>query len=111
MKPVSLAPAYVAFYPILTDIARKYGYALAIHGSVQSDMDLIAVPWMINARPLEELIKAISDYASQTMALMFKDPIILHGPEQKPYGRIAYTIQVGNSAVIDLSILNINKQC
>lgn len=108
MKPISIAPAYVAFYPLLTEIAREHGYALAIHGSVNSDMDLIAVPWVDDAKSVKELIEAISTYASKVMSVMFKDPIVLHGPEHKPFGRMAYTIQIGNGYNIDLSIVNGN---
>lgn len=106
MKPVSIAPAYVAFYPILTDIARKHGYSLSVHGSVQSDMDLIAVPWVLNARPVEQLVEALKDYVSKTMSMMFKDPVTIHGPERKPYRRVAYSIQIGNGHRIDLSIID-----
>lgn len=105
MKPASIAPAYVAFYPLLTEIAREYGYSLAIHGSVKSDMDLIAIPWVNNAKPVEQLVNAIQEYSDKVMQLMFKDPAVLHGPEQKPHNRIAYTIQIGNGFNIYLSIM------
>lgn len=106
MKDISTTPAYVAFYPMLAEIARKCGYSLCIHGSVARDMDLVAIPWVINARSVEELVEALKSYIDSTMRLMFKDPVTLHGPEHKPYQRIAYTIQIGNGAVIDLSIMD-----
>lgn len=105
MKPVSFAPAYVAFYPKLAEIAREHGYALAVHGSVVSDMDLVAIPWTENAKNVFELINAISSYASGVMSLMFDNAVCLHGPEKKPHGRMAWTISIGNAAVIDLSVV------
>lgn len=47
MKPANNAPFYAAgLYPKLADIFRSHGYALAVHGSVGTDFDLIAVPWV-----------------------------------------------------------------
>lgn len=45
IKP-NYAPVYAAaMYPKLCPIFHKHGYALAVHGSVSRDFDLIAVPW------------------------------------------------------------------
>ncbi len=38
--------AYEAFIPGFIKAARECGYALAIHGSMERDLDLIAVPWI-----------------------------------------------------------------
>lgn len=45
MKPPTRAPFFACIYHGLCDVARARGYALAIHGTVTSDLDLIAVPW------------------------------------------------------------------
>ena len=45
MKPATRAPFYASIYHGLAEVARKHGYALAIHGTVTSDLDLIAVPY------------------------------------------------------------------
>jgi hypothetical protein len=58
-KP-SYAPVYAAaLYPELAVIAREHGYALAVHGSLQRDLDLIAVPWVENPKTSRELVAAI----------------------------------------------------
>lgn len=51
MKEPSIAPAYTFLYPILCEAARACGYALAIHGTMQRDLDLVAVPWVDEALP------------------------------------------------------------
>lgn len=102
MKNPTFAAAYVAFYPMLTGIARENGYALAIHGSVVNDLDLIAVPWTKDAASMDTLITAIAGYAS--MFAPDKGKVLL-GPEDKEHGRKAWTILLGNGAVIDLSIM------
>jgi hypothetical protein len=105
MKPASFAPAYVAFYPALAEIARRYGYALAVHGSVSRDMDLIAVPWSDVAASPEALKNAVADYATSVMSAMFASAVTVAGPEDKPHGRTAWSIIVGNGSVIDLSVM------
>lgn len=45
MNPATYAPMYAALYPSLAEIARTHGWALAVHGTLGRDMDLICVPW------------------------------------------------------------------
>lgn len=50
MKPANYGPLYAAgMYPRLAELFRRHGYALAVHGSVGTDFDLIAVPWVEGA--------------------------------------------------------------
>lgn len=44
MKPANNAPVYACMYQELAEICRAHGYALAIHGSMARDFDLIAIP-------------------------------------------------------------------
>lgn len=60
MKPANLAPVYVGIYPGLAELCRANGYALAVHGSVGKDFDLIAIPWAESVVSPGELIKAIT---------------------------------------------------
>lgn len=105
MKPPTYAPAYAAFFPHIAKIAHAHGYALAVHGSLMSDMDLLAAPWTDEAAPADVLMEAVRGYATRTMASMFGEAATLHGPEAKPHGRTAWTLSIGNAAVIDLSVM------
>lgn len=105
MKPSSFAPVYAAFYPMLADISHRHGYALCIHGSLQRDLDICAVPWTETASTPEALLAGIVEYAGCAMAMMFDNTVVISLPEMKPHGRIAYSIKVGNGAVVDLSIM------
>lgn len=49
----------MCLYPGLAEIARANGYALAVHGSLARDMDLIAVPWIESPSCPEQVIVAI----------------------------------------------------
>lgn len=90
------APVYAAaLYPKLAKIFQKHGYALAVHGSLARDFDIIAVPWAETLSSPEEIIKEITD------------GFVIHQigePTIKRYGRVAYLISVGfGDCAIDLS--------
>jgi len=45
LKP-NYGPVYAAaLYPGFAKIFQKHGYALAVHGSLARDFDLVAIPW------------------------------------------------------------------
>ncbi|MEM1039408.1 MAG: hypothetical protein AAGI12_08050 [Pseudomonadota bacterium] len=61
MKPANSAPVYACMYQGLADLARDHGYALAAHGSLARDFDLIAVPWAASVSGPEVLVRAVLD--------------------------------------------------
>lgn len=70
MKDPTIAPFFGCIYPGLCDIARANGYALAIHGSVTSDLDLIACPWTSEAISAEDLYALLGCHIG---ALSYRD--------------------------------------
>lgn len=92
-KPKHIKPAlYAMYYDHLKDIAKEYGYNLLIHGSLNRDLDLVAVPWVDNPQSEQELIKDFQEYLTGKQVL-------------KPDRTIHYTILPGgrHSYVIDLN--------
>ena len=62
-KPIKAKPGlYALFYENLKHIALEYGYNLVVHGSMQRDLDLIAIPWVDNPRPEIEMIQDFELY-------------------------------------------------
>jgi len=95
IKP-NYAPVYAAaLYPELAKIFQRHGYALAVHGSLAKDFDLIAIPWSETLSPAEDVIREITDgYAIRQIG----------EPTHRRYGRIAYTISIGHGeCALDLS--------
>lgn len=88
--------------PALRRVAREDGYALAIHGSLSRDIDLIAVPWVEHAYDADRLandlvgvLKGFFGYACTNGK-----------PSPKPHGRRAYTIIAhGCPLFFDLSVM------
>lgn len=60
-KPIRPAASYAALYPLLAEKVRPLGYALAIHGSMARDMDLVAVPWVRKPERPERVFEAIKE--------------------------------------------------
>ena len=98
----SYAPLYAAAcYPMLARIFVDHGYALAVHGSLGRDLDLIAVPWVLRPSDIPTVIAAIHSEIAVN---------VIGEPEQKPHGRVAYTLSVGfGECFVDLSFLPITQ--
>jgi hypothetical protein len=109
------AAAYVAIYPMLQQIAKRHGYALAVHGSLHRDLDLIAVPWIEEASDPLTLIRAIKK-ATRTVTHHEETDHLSKdcAPNQKPHGRIAYSLHVTNSGMyggyLDISVMPKKKR-
>lgn len=96
--PPSYAPVYAAAaYPEFAVLFREHGYALAVHGSLQRDFDLIAIPWVESPSPPEVIIEAItSKWAIHHIGKV----------GEKLHGRRAYTLVIGyGHCTIDLSFM------
>lgn len=118
MKPPTRAPFYAAMYHGLCETARARGYALAIHGTVTSDLDLIACPWTDQACSAEELRAALMEHIN---ACDYEQSLVRFGlkPEEarqiaarsaadkteKPHGRIAWNLYLDNGCKVDLSVM------
>lgn len=96
--------------------ARELGYAIAVHGSLERDIDIIAVPWTgaaIDARDLvRELVEVV--YRVNGAAYVRDDPPeeladafdwTRRNPQPKPHGRLAWSIHLGGGPYIDLSVM------
>ncbi len=115
-KPVPKAPAFVWIVPHLTKVARECGYALGIHGSVNRDLDLMAMPWTEEAVSAEELAEALRS-AVDGRIVPDGTPggkwdgekfvtAVIRMPELKPHGRLAWNIHFcGHNFYIDLSVM------
>ena len=59
MKPIRTKPMLYAHYlGLLQEKARDMGYNLVLHGSLNRDCDLIAIPWVDAPESHFELIQA-----------------------------------------------------
>lgn len=96
-----LATAFTFIYFRAVRVARKFGYAVCLHGRMSKDVDLLAVPWTDDAASAEELAEAIRADL---------DGRFIDGGNgiamEKPHGRRAWMILMNEShGAVDLSIM------
>jgi hypothetical protein len=90
---------YAMLYPRLREVARQHGYALALHGSLTKDLDVIAVPWVADAADEKTLVRAIVERAHGMVQSN-------HRVVEQPHGRRSWTIMLGgNGGYLDLSVM------
>jgi hypothetical protein len=82
----------------LAEIFRTHGYALAVHGSVGTDFDLIAVPWVEQAgEPMDVIAECLAKFAFEKLTEQDK-------PAPKPHSRCAYKLHLSfGDCALDIS--------
>lgn len=103
MKEPNNGPVYAAaMYTGLAKIARSHGYALAAHGSLARDFDLVCVPWADEPSDPEAVVADIlKTYAVKSLA---------DNPGIKPHGRKVWTLTIGfGECFLDLSFIPCSK--
>jgi hypothetical protein len=61
-KSTHAKPQLYAYYFLqLKEVAKDYGYNLVVHGSLNRDLDLIAIPWVNDPKPDLELVRALAE--------------------------------------------------
>ncbi len=118
MKPCDY-DSYEAYKRLIGPIrekARELGYAVAQHGTLKRDIDLIACPWTrkaVDAKTLADAIKAT--IAEHNNGVAFQHPHeatewFLNGcqPFGKPHGRYCWSfhlVENGGWSYVDLSVM------
>lgn len=97
MKAANYAPMYCALYPQLAEVARKHGYAMAVHGSLARDFDLICIPWVEQPSQPHTVVSEIT----KTFAIRQ-----IGEPDTTHHGRERWTVSIGfGECFIDLSFM------
>lgn len=96
----------------LREAAREQGYAVAVHGSLERDIDLIAVPWTELCGEPVCLAEVILKKAREVIG----DHVGPHPhesnfwftagcPGSKSHGRLCWSFHLGGGPYIDLSVM------
>jgi hypothetical protein len=99
---IGVAAFYASVLPAVTEVARKYGWAVAVHGSMNKDLDLMMMPWVEGAVSADEVIKRISDECFTGNP--FQDSHAM-AHREKPNGRVVYTISIWKGTYLDINII------
>lgn len=103
-KPAKPWPAiYTWIWTALIEAGRRQGYAMALHGSMARDLDVIAAPWTDEAGSEDDLLGEIQGVLEIYLDDEHKKHPHFHS--MKPHGRSAWTLMLGGGAHIDLSVM------
>lgn len=103
----SLVCIYSQILPRIRRAAKELGYAIAIHGTLTRDLDLLAVPWVEEAAEAADLVKVIADTVGGYVIGDRTDDLgcVSDHPTTQPHGRLSWNICWGGKAFIDLSVM------
>lgn len=110
MKPLALY--YLTYLDRAKKAAHDLGYCLAVHGSMERDLDLLAVPWVEAAAEPEALAEAVRDGVNGRFEQGREGR---PNPTQRPHGRLAWSILLGQDednfagAYVDLSVMPLRR--
>lgn len=97
---------YASMYEDIRKCALDCGWAVALHGSLSSDMDIMAMPWIEDAVSFEELIKKLSELFVDNISS--ENYFITYN--EKPYNRVVATIPIFADFYLDISTIKIMKK-
>lgn len=88
----------------LRERAKVLGYAIAVHGSLERDIDLVAVPWTDQARSADGLANSLKQVLGKLYPIGLEvgpsdDPL-----KMKPHGRLCWSWWIRPWTYIDLSV-------
>ena len=101
------AAFYACVWPELTEAANSVGWALGLHGSLKSDMDIMAMPWTESAKSLSELADSLRTIFTDAGNKDFGIDKIGYkiDMKSKPNGRIVLTISIWADFYLDINII------
>lgn len=95
-KPIKTKPHFYAVcLPEMQRIAKKLGYNLIVHGSMDRDLDLVAVPWVNEPSSHFSLLTQLDQYLNGSAR--YDDPEIFESGYMfsvLPGGRSSYVINI-----------------
>lgn len=102
-RAAACAKNYANLIDPIRKVARQFGYAVGVHGTLARDIDLIAVPWTDSAVDPQLLVDAIAG-----LVRAFNDGFVKVDddcPRDKPHGRRCWSIHGHGGFYVDLSVM------
>ena len=94
------AAFYAAMWDDIRQCAMDCGWAVALHGSLASAMDILAMPWVNDAVSFRELVERITDlFTGNDLTNWTIDYI------SKPKNRVVATIPIWADFYLDISTI------
>ena len=96
------AAFYASMWNDFRQAAMDKGWALGLHGSLASDMDIMAMPWTKDAKPVWEMIMALRK--------CFGKPREINVTETKmPNNRRVFTLSIWADFYLDINVIQMDE--
>jgi hypothetical protein len=89
---------YAAMWEDFRKAALDKGWALALHGSLASDMDIMAMPWIEEADHPLEMILAIKNCFDKPREITLTETPM-------PNNRMVYTLSIWADFYLDINVI------
>ena len=89
---------YAAIWNDLRQAAMNNGWALALHGSLANDMDIMALPWVHSAQPEEQMIESIKRCFTEAEFIQVQ-------VTDMPNKRRVYTLSIWADYYLDINVI------
>ena len=93
---------YAAMWNDFRQAALDKGWALALHGSLANDMDIMAMPWIEEAVSPLDMILALKKCFDKPKEIQVTIT-------DMPNNRKVFTLSIWADFYLDINIININK--
>ena len=93
---------YAAMWEDFRQAALDKGWALGLHGSLSNDMDIMAMPWVENAKPIMEMIQSLEDCLTKPDEELWIPTTM---STDKPNGRVVYTVHIFADFYLDINTI------
>jgi len=103
---------YEVLIAALRHVAYRCGYAIAVHGSLERDIDLIACPWRDSAPGADHLVGMLKK-AIEAIIGVARERECDPNPRHMPCGRLAWSFYLTHEDTgpyIDLSVMPMIRQ-
>ena len=109
VKPIHAKPSLYSFYfEVIKAIGLKYGYNIVLHGSMNRDLDLIAIPWEETIGDKEQMVDEIVSVIGGVLSMQNRSVDNPIGTRfgLKPNGRIVYIININRDIEYKYNIIS-----
>jgi hypothetical protein len=89
---------YAAMWNDLRQAAMDKGWALGLHGSLASDMDIMAMPWVENACSPIKMIVELRRCFDKPKEIKITETL-------KPNNRLVYTLSIWADFYLDINVI------
>jgi hypothetical protein len=92
------AAFYACVWNDLRQAALDCGWALALHGSLNSDMDIMAMPWTEDAKTVDVMIGALRRCFTD-------NELMIPQIGGRPNGRIVFSLPIFGDFYLDVNVI------